>query len=117
MSHLSTLFAQSESSSSGAALVQFVILLMVPVALYLLMIRPQRKRMRETAALQSSLGVGDEIVTNSGLYGFITAVENDVFWVEVDDDVQIRIARAAIQGRVSAVSGSSADAADESDEK
>jgi preprotein translocase subunit YajC len=117
MSHLSTLLAQSESSSSGAALVQFVILLMVPVALYVLMIRPQRKRMRETAALQSSLGVGDEIVTNSGLYGFITAVENDVFWVEVDDDVQIRIARAAIQGRVSAVSGSSADAADESDEK
>lgn len=117
MSHLSTLLAQAESSSSGAALVQFVILLMVPVALYLLMIRPQRKRIRETAALQSSLGVGDEIVTNSGLYGFITAVENDIFWVEVDDDVQIRIARAAIQGRVSSVSGSSVDAADESGDK
>lgn len=111
MSHFSSLLAQE--SSSGAALFQFVILLMVPVALYLLMIRPQRKRMKETAALQASLGVGDEIITNSGLYGFITAVENDIFWVEVDDDVQIRIARAAIQGRVSAVS--SAPSSDERD--
>lgn len=111
MSHFSSLLAQE--SSSGAALFQFVILLMVPVALYLLMIRPQRKRMKETAALQASLGVGDEIITNSGLYGFITAVENDIFWVEVDDDVQIRIARAAIQGRVSAVS--SAPLSDERD--
>ncbi len=44
----------AQESSSGAAAVQFVILLMVPVALYFLMIRPQRKRMRETAALQAS---------------------------------------------------------------
>jgi preprotein translocase subunit YajC len=114
MSHLTALIAQE--SSSGAALFQFVILLMVPVALYLLMIRPQRKRMKETAALQASLGVGDEIITNSGLYGFITAVENDIFWVEVDDDVQIRIARAAIQGRVSAVSSASGSDERDSDE-
>ncbi len=90
----------AQESSSGAAAVQFVILLMVPVALYFLMIRPQRKRMRETAALQASLAVGDEVITNSGIYGFITAVEDDLFWIEVDEDVQMRVARAAIQGRV-----------------
>ncbi len=46
------------------------------------------------------LEVGDEIVTNSGIYGFITGFENDDrVWVEIDDDVQIRIARAAIQGK------------------
>ena len=47
MSDFPTILAQE--ASSGGALIQFVILLMVPVALYLLMIRPQRKRMRETA--------------------------------------------------------------------
>ena len=97
MTALITLLAQE--SNSGAAAVQFVILLMVPVALYFLMIRPQRRRMRETAALQVSLTVGDEVITNSGIYGFITAVEDDLFWLEVDEDVQMRVARAAIQGR------------------
>jgi preprotein translocase subunit YajC len=108
----STIQILAQESSSGAAAVQFVILLMVPVALYFLMIRPQRKRMRETAALQASLTVGDEVITNSGIYGFITAVEDDLFWIEVDEDVQMRVARAAIQGR--APSRRSAEDADES---
>jgi preprotein translocase subunit YajC len=105
---VAAVIAQESQSSSGAALVQFAILLMVPLALYFLMIRPQRKRMRETAALQASLGVGDEVITSSGLYGFIVGVESDLFWIEIDDDVQIRVAKAAVQGRVSAP-GAAAD--------
>ena len=45
-------------------------------------------------ALQRSIGVGDEVITTSGIYGFITGEEGDKFWLEIDDDVQIRIARA-----------------------
>jgi len=97
----STVLLAQDDASGGAALVQFAILLMIPVALYFLMIRPQRRRMRETAALQSSLGVGDEVVTSSGLYGFITGIEDDLFWIEIDEDVQVRVARSAVQGRVS----------------
>ena len=67
--------------------------------MYFLMIRPQRRRMREQAALQSTLGVGDEVVTTSGIYGFITGFDGDKVWLEIDDDVQIRVARAAIQTR------------------
>ena len=48
-----------------------------------------------------SIGIGDEVVTNSGIYGFITGEEDDdKFWLEIDENVQIRIAKAAIQGRV-----------------
>jgi preprotein translocase subunit YajC len=70
------------------------------VAMYFLMIRPQRKRQRQQAELQASIGIGDEVVTNSGIYGFITGEEDDKFWLEIDENVQIRIAKAAIQGRV-----------------
>jgi len=76
-----------------------LIFLVIPLAMYFLMIRPQRKRMREQAEMQASIGIGDEVVTNSGIYGFITGEEDDKFWLEIDNDVQIRIARAAIQGR------------------
>ena len=97
----------------------FLFFLIIPLAMYFLMIRPQRKRMRAQAELQASIGVGDEVVTNSGIYGFITGEEDDKFWLEIDDDVQIRIARAAIQGRVGgtddAVSGKDAAESDTSD--
>jgi preprotein translocase subunit YajC len=89
------------SSSGAAAVVQLGILLLIPVAMYFLLIRPQRRRMREQQALQSALAVGDEIVTTSGIYGTITGEYDDAtFWVEIDDDVQIRVARAAVQNRV-----------------
>jgi preprotein translocase subunit YajC len=79
--------------------VSLLVLLLIPFAMYFLLIRPQRKRMKDAATLQSSLGVGDEVITSSGVYGFITGEEDDLFWLEIDDDVQVRIAKAAIQGK------------------
>jgi preprotein translocase subunit YajC len=97
---LSTFASNGNSSNGGAALVQLGIFLLIPLALYFLMIRPQRRRMRDQQALQSALQIGDEIITTSGVYGFITGFDDDRVWVEIDDDVQIRLARAAIQGKV-----------------
>jgi len=50
--------------------------------------------------MQSSLTEGDEIITTSGIYGFITGFDGDIVWIEIDDTVQIRIAKAAIQKKV-----------------
>ena len=96
---LTTLAEADDSSGGGAALVQLGILLLIPLALYFLMIRPQRRRMREQTALQSSLEVGDEVITTSGVYGFITGFDEDRVWLEVDEDVQIRLSRGAIAGK------------------
>jgi len=101
----------AQEGSSGGGSIQLLILLLIPFAMYFLLIRPQRKRMKDTAAMQSSLGVGDEIITTSGIYGFITGEEDDRFWIEIDDDVQIRVAKAAIQGKTD-TSGDSDDDAD-----
>ena len=80
---------------------QFVILLAIPAVMYFVLIRPQKKRQREQAAIMSAIDIGDEVVTTSGIYGFITGKEDDdKFWLEIDDNVQIRIAKAAIQGKV-----------------
>ncbi len=64
--------------------------------MYFLMIRPQRRRMREAQELQRSMEEGDEVVTNAGLYGFVSAIDGDVVWLEIAENVEIRIARAAI---------------------
>jgi preprotein translocase subunit YajC len=115
MHHLS-LLAQDDSGSSGGGAIQLFILLLIPLAMYFLLIRPQRKRMKDQTSLQSSLGVGDEVITSSGLYGFITGEEADRFWLEIDDDVQIRIAKAAIQGKVNTADTGDDDDSDESDD-
>ena len=97
------LIANSGDGGGGAAILQFGFLLLIPVAMYFLLIRPQRKRMRDQQQLQSSLEVGDDVITTSGVYGTITGEDGPGrFWLEIDDDVQIRIARAAIQGKVDA---------------
>jgi preprotein translocase subunit YajC len=106
--HFLTLLAQEDDAGGGAALLQLAIFLLIPVAMYFLLIRPQRRRVREQQALQSQLEVGDEIITTSGVYGFITGFEDDRIWLEIDEDVQIRIARAAVQGKVDTSATSSA---------
>jgi len=97
-----SILAQESDGGGGGSFASLGVLLLIPFAMYFFLIRPQRKRMKEQAAMQSSLGVGDEVITSSGVYGFITGEEDDLFWLEIDDDVQIRIAKAAIQGHVNA---------------
>ncbi len=94
---LYSLLAAAEKPSGGIG--QFLILLLIPVAMYFLMIRPQRKRMKAQSSMQASLGIGDEVVTNSGIFGFITGEEGGRFWLEIDDDVQIQVLKSAIQGK------------------
>lgn len=97
--HALSILAQ-ESDGGGGGFVSLLVLLLIPFAMYFLLIRPQRKRMKDQSSMQSALGVGDEVLTSSGIYGFITGEEEDRFWLEIDDDVQIRIAKAAIQGKI-----------------
>jgi preprotein translocase subunit YajC len=108
---LPILLANGSSGGGGGGLLSLGILLLIPFAMYFFMIRPQRRRMREQQNLQRSLQVGDEVITTSGVYGTITGEDGESrFWLEIDDDVQIRIARAAIQGRVDEDESDSADA-------
>ncbi len=97
--HALSILATATDDGGGGGIASLLVLLLIPFAMYFFLIRPQRKRMKEQASMQSSLGVGDEVITSSGIYGFITGEEDDLFWLEIDDDVQIRIARAAIQGK------------------
>ena len=71
--------------------------------------------MKDQQALQRSIEIGDEVVTTSGIFGFVTGVEDDRFWLEIDDDVQIRVARAAVQSRVTPAVGAAGDDGTHSD--
>ena len=89
----------AENNSGGSALSLLFLPLML-VGAYFLLIRPQRRRQKEQSSLQGALSEGDEVITTSGMYGFITGFDGDIVWLEVDDNIQIRVARQAVQRKV-----------------
>ena len=102
MTNLITILAGADSeSSSGGSIFSFLLLPLMLVAMYFLIIRPNSKRKKQAAALQSALEVGDEVITTSGIIGTITGEDGPTrFWLEIDSDVQVRISRGGIQGRL-----------------
>jgi len=106
------LLAESKSGGGGA-IIQLGIFMLIPVAMYFLLIRPQRRRQREAASLQRAIEVGDEVMTTAGVYGFVTGFDGDIAWLEIDDNVQVRIARAAIQRKVDTAAGDTAEPSDD----
>ena len=99
------------AEAAAAARSSFLFLPLMLVGAYFLMIRPQRKRQRAAQELQRSIDVGDEVMTTSGVYGFVTGFDGDIAWLEIDDNVQMRVARAAIQRRVDTAHTAAEDAA------
>ena len=70
------------------------------VIMYMLLIRPQQKRVRAQQALQRAVEVGDEVITTSGIYGIITAMDDEDMWIEVAEGTEFRMARGAVLRRV-----------------
>jgi preprotein translocase subunit YajC len=81
----------------------FVIVIVALFALmWVLLIRPQRRRQGEQIAMQDSLRAGDEIITAGGLHGVVKAIEDDVVHVEIAPRILVRVDRRAIAGVASA---------------
>ena len=79
----------------------YILILVFLVVLWFLIIRPQRRRQMQAQNLLASLEVGKEIVTAGGLYGTITALEEDEARVEIAEGVEVRVAKRAIAGVLS----------------
>jgi preprotein translocase subunit YajC len=75
--------------------------------MYLLVIRPQSKRAKETQKMLSELKKGDEVVTSGGMIGRISGFKDTEIILEVQEKVRIRIQRSAVTGRLKAASESS----------
>jgi preprotein translocase subunit YajC len=68
-------------------------------AFYFLIIRPARVRQKEALRLQDELAPGQQVMTTSGIFGRVSAVEDDAVALEVSPGVTLRVAKPAI-GRI-----------------
>jgi preprotein translocase subunit YajC len=75
----------------------FVVWLILMVgAVYLLLWRPQQRRMAMVRDLQSHLRVGDDVLTTSGIYARIVRLGEDDADLEIAPGTVIHVARGAI---------------------
>jgi preprotein translocase subunit YajC len=73
----------------------FAIMLLI---FYVIVLLPMRRRQKKIQDFQSSLKVGDKVLTTGGIYGVITRLSDGSVQVQIADRVRIEIARAAIAG-------------------
>lgn len=64
--------------------------------MYLLIIRPQRKRQKEHQNLMSALGKGDEVVMTSGIVGRVVKVDDTYIVVETGNNIELRFQKVAV---------------------
>jgi preprotein translocase subunit YajC len=107
---MTTVFAQAASEDTGSPWFSLLFFGAIFGAMYFLLLRPQRRRLKESQALQRSLAEGDEVVLNSGLIGFVSAVEGDIVWVDIADGhgqerIEVRVLRSAIARRTPGETG------------
>ena len=83
---------------SGTFLIVIVVLF---VLMWLLLVRPQRKRSELQMRMQDSLRKGDEIITAGGLHGTVVSIEDDVLEIEIAKGTVARLDRRAVAAVVS----------------
>ena len=76
-----------------------IFLALMFAAFYFLLIRPQRKRVEAQRQMQSSLQLGDEIVTSGGLVATVRRLDADVLTVELSPGVEARVSRRFVIGK------------------
>lgn len=80
---------------------QFAPLVLMFLAMYFLLIAPQRKKQKAHEKMMSELKAGDEIVTAGGIYGTISSVREDRFVVRIgDNNAKVEVGKGFVSALV-----------------
>ncbi len=90
--------AASDGAAGGAGLGFVAILpwIAILVIFYLLMIRPQQKRVKQHQAMVAGVKPRDTAVTTGGLIGKVTKVDEHEVELEVAQGVRVRVVKSML---------------------
>ena len=92
--------AEEAAPSSGGGILGLLPLVLIFAVMYFLLLRPQRKRTKEAAALQGAIQVNDSVLLTNGILGVVTGIEDRYLWVEIADGVQVQVMKGSVGNRV-----------------
>ena len=81
-------------------LMSFLPMIVIFVLFWFLLVRPQQKKMKEHKTMLEALQKGDEVVTQAGMIGRITKLDDNNVTVEVAKNVVIQFQGAAIGNKL-----------------
>ncbi|MGA0936223.1 MAG: preprotein translocase subunit YajC [Pseudohongiellaceae bacterium] len=94
---ISSAYAQAEAGAQEpSALFNLIFFGGFALIFYFIIWRPQSKRAKEHKDLMGSLNKGDEIMTNGGILGKLTKVDDHYVVVQIHDNVEIKLQKSAI---------------------
>ena len=75
-----------------------IIIFMVVIfgLMYLVLIRPQRKKQKEHQQLVAELKRGDKVITAGGIYGQIESISEESVVMKIESGTTIRVARSSV---------------------
>jgi preprotein translocase subunit YajC len=86
----------AQSSSTMGAILTFLPWVAIFAIFYVLMIRPQQRRVKQHQASIAAVKKGDEVITGGGIRGRVTKVSDDEAEVEIAQGVKIRVVKSTI---------------------
>jgi len=98
MNMVQMLTAAAAEGGTGAMLVSMLPMILIFVVFYLILIRPQKKKEKETQKMRLNVQIGDEVITIGGIIGMVISMKEDNIVIETAGERnKIRIKRWAIQ--------------------
>lgn len=98
--------ATDAASSNGdlwTNIISYAPIVIILIAFYFLLIRPQQKKDKEDKIMRENLDIGDEIVTAGGIIGRVVSIKDDTLVIETGSDrSKIRITKWAVSQNLTA---------------
>lgn len=103
--NIMTFLAEAAATTGGEAAaggLASILTMILPLGLmvlifYFLIIRPEKKRTKETESMLNNIQVADEVITNGGIIGRVLSVQKDTVLIETGSDrTKIRVVKSAI---------------------
>ena len=93
---ISSAWAQGAAPAQQSPLGFFLPMIILFVAFWFLLIRPQQKRQKQHRELVSNIKAGDEVMTSGGLIGVVRDTSEQFLTVEFAENVQLKVQRQTI---------------------
>jgi preprotein translocase subunit YajC len=93
---ISNAYAQAAAGAPSIGFQDIMLPIIMVVAVYFLMFRPQMKKHKQHQKLVAELQKGDEVVTSGGMTGRISKMGDNFTTLEIAKDVEIQVQKQSV---------------------
>ena len=98
-----------QPGGTGSLVSMLLPIVIIFLVFYLLLIRPQSKKLKKHQEFLSNLKKGDDVITASGIYGRITGIADNAITIEISEGVKIKVEKSYIAGYAATTSATAID--------